>query len=586
MLGQKLTEDGGRDAGLVELAIQVQAGRDDGRLDRVQHVETVGQLLAKTVPLAGLFARVVAQNPVVGATNAFVVKLLWAPHLEPPIVAVFGIDFAHGTAEIQRFGNAFFDQCRTAGWLHHGSSNVAAGDDAVLRAGAGVHQIGLVEQGAVQLDVLRVLHQHMAGLTDTGQQFVNRLRGVDHAVFGPCPFFPHRVVRAIKRVESRVRQPSLVKVQVFHITVQHVLDGLGVVEHAVVGGLGQGHHARFDFFRVYALEQWVGFDLGHDGRRLKFAFGNRANDAEMVACGLHEDRHRAGHDDGVQDGLVAVAIDHHHIARGHGVVPHNFVRRAGAIGDKEAMVGIKNAGSVALTLANRAIVVQQLAQLFHRVADVSAQHVFTIKLVVHLAHWAFQKGHATRVTRAVPRIRTVFGVIEQSFEKRRLHTLQIAFGLANDVACHKLGRVFKHVNKAMQLAQDVIGQVARCFGFTVDVDWHIGIFAAHFVNEGAQIDHRRVQIRSGRELLVIDRQDEGTGAALLLRELRQITVTGHTQNLKALADNGIGQSTNAQARGVFGAVIFVNDDDGKAKFHGLAGLWAKVGQRDSNSGEV
>jgi hypothetical protein len=40
-------------------------------------------------------------------------------------------------------------------------------------------------------------------------------------------------------------------------------------------------------------------------------------------------------------------------------------------------------------------VVQQLAQLFHRVAHVGAQHVLAIELVEHLAHRALQEGHAT-----------------------------------------------------------------------------------------------------------------------------------------------------------------------------------------------
>jgi hypothetical protein len=39
VLGQVLGDDGGRDAGLAELAVQRQARVDDGGLDRVQHVE-------------------------------------------------------------------------------------------------------------------------------------------------------------------------------------------------------------------------------------------------------------------------------------------------------------------------------------------------------------------------------------------------------------------------------------------------------------------------------------------------------------------------------------------------------------------
>jgi hypothetical protein len=63
-------------------------------------------------------------------------------------------------------------------------------------------------------------------------------------------------------VEGRVGQPGFVKVQVVHVAVQHALDGFGVVEHAVVGGLGERQHARLDLVGIHALEQRVGADLG------------------------------------------------------------------------------------------------------------------------------------------------------------------------------------------------------------------------------------------------------------------------------------------------------------------------------------
>jgi hypothetical protein len=99
----------------------------------------------------------------------------------------------------------------------------------------------------------------------------------------------------------------------------------------------------------------------------------------------------------------------------------------------------------------------------------------------------------------------------------------------------------------MQLTQDVVGQVLAGLGFTVDVNRHIGVFAAHLVDEGTQVDDRRVQIRPRGKFFVVDRQDEGAGAALLLGKLRQVTVAGHPQNLEALADDGIGQSADAQS---------------------------------------
>jgi hypothetical protein len=85
----------------------------------------------------------------------------------------------------------------------------------------------------------------------------------------------------------------------------------------------------------------------------------------------------------------------------------------------------------------------------------------------------------------------------------------------------------------MQFAQDVVGDVARGFGFAVHIDRHIQILAPHFLNEVAQVQHGRVQIRAGCELFVVNRQNEGAGAALLLRKLAQIAVAGNAQHLKA-----------------------------------------------------
>jgi hypothetical protein len=188
--------------------------------------------------------------------------------------------------------------------------------------------------------------------------------------------------------------------------------------------------------------------------------------------------------------------------------------------------------------------------------------------VVHLAYRAFQKGHATGVTRAVPRVRAVFGVIEQSLEKRRLYPFEVAFGFADDVARDKLGRVLEHVDETVQLAQDVVGQVAAGLGLAVDVDRHVQIAPAHLFDEMAQVDHGRVQVRPGGEFLVVNRQNEGAGAALLLGELAQVAITGDTQHLETFGLNGLRQRANAQTRGVLGTVVLVNDDNGKAEFHG------------------
>jgi hypothetical protein len=43
------------------------------------------------------------------------------------------------------------------------------------------------------------------------------------------------------------------------------------------------------------------------------------------------------------------------------MVPNHFVGSAGAIGHKEAMVGIEDAGGIPFAFANGTVVIQQLA---------------------------------------------------------------------------------------------------------------------------------------------------------------------------------------------------------------------------------
>ena len=102
----------------------------------------------------GGFTTIAVNDPVFSQANALFHQMLRAPKLEPPVVTVFLIHLAHGTPEIQRFHDAFFHQ-RSAAWgFHHGGGDVAAGNDAVLRAGAGVHQISLIKEVGVEFGVL------------------------------------------------------------------------------------------------------------------------------------------------------------------------------------------------------------------------------------------------------------------------------------------------------------------------------------------------------------------------------------------------------------------------------------------------
>jgi hypothetical protein len=105
--------------------------------------------------------------------------------------------------------------------LHHRRGHVAAGDDRVLRAGAGVHQVGLVEEVAVELASCRVLHQHLAEawLMPASSLCVLCVANTS-LVLGPRAVLAHRVEAAVELVEGRVRQPGLVEMQVVDVAVE------------------------------------------------------------------------------------------------------------------------------------------------------------------------------------------------------------------------------------------------------------------------------------------------------------------------------------------------------------------------------
>ncbi len=101
-----------------------------------------------------------------------------------------------------------------------------------------MHQIGLVEGIAVQLALDAVLHQDLRGLAEAGQQLVRGLRGKNHRVLAALTVGANSVVIAVEIVEGGMWQPGFVEMQGVDLAVEHFLDVLDVVQHAVVGCTG------------------------------------------------------------------------------------------------------------------------------------------------------------------------------------------------------------------------------------------------------------------------------------------------------------------------------------------------------------
>ena len=196
-----------------------------------------------------------------------------------------------------------------------------------------------------------------------------------------------------------MRQPGFVKHQVFNFAVEHAFDFFNVVDHAVIGALGDRQHARAG---VLVGNEWVGINFFLDVFPFKLALGDRPDDAVMIARWHQKHRDRAGQNNGMQDRLVAVPVDHHNVAWRDSGIPDDLVRSGRAIGDEEQMIGVENSCGISLTGRNRTGMVEQLTKLVDRVADVSAQHVLAKKLVEHLSNRALEERHTAGMPRAMP----------------------------------------------------------------------------------------------------------------------------------------------------------------------------------------
>src|ERR1700682_2306085 len=133
---------------------------------------------------------------------------------------------------------------------------------------------------------------------------------------------------------------------------------------------------------------------------------------------------------------------------------------------------------------------------------------------------------------------------------------------------HEFRRVLEHVDEPVQLAQHVVGKMARSPSLAVEIYRYLGVAEAYLFDERAQVHHRGIELGSGREFLVIDRQNERRRARLLLGKLRQVAVAGHAQDFHALLLDRRRERADAQPRSVFRAEIFIDDDDWEAELHG------------------
>ena len=171
------------------------------------------------------------------------------------------------------------------------------------------------------------------------------------------------------------------------------------------------------------------------------------------------------------------------------------------------------------------------------------------------------------MTWAVPRVRTVLRIVNECPEKRRREAVGIRFRFPDNVSGDELGRVFKHMDEAVQFAQNIIGNVGGGARLTVEINRNFGVTPTDLFDERTQIDDGGIKFGARCEFFVIDRKNECGCAALLLSKLGQVAVAGDPQYFHSLAFDGIGQCANSQTGRILGPKILVDDDDWKSEFH-------------------
>ena len=208
----------GRDPTFLQLTQFVHPRRQNGDLDRIQvHMIAVG--LAKAMPVV-----VRVQRPALRLINLF--RL---PDIEEPGVTL-GTQALHSTTKMQGSLHGAVNHTPPRITTQHRCSGFHRSYNAVMRRSGGVHHVGFVK-GVLVIIPFNVDHR---SLREGSQQLVGRLSFIDHLARDTIA--THAALAVINRVEIGIRHPG--RIEVDRRYVQRLLDVIGVIQQAIIGGVG------------------------------------------------------------------------------------------------------------------------------------------------------------------------------------------------------------------------------------------------------------------------------------------------------------------------------------------------------------
>src|SRR5690606_9951924 len=136
-----------------------------------------------------------------------------------------------------------------------------------------------------------------------------------------------------------------------------------------------------------------------------------------------------------------------------------------------------------------------------------------------------------------------------------------------DMPSDKLWGVLEHVNEAVQLPQDVVGNVAAGAGLAIEKDRDLCIAKPDLLDEVAEFADRGRILAASRDLLLVGCQVHCRVPLLLLSKSQQVAIIGRHNHLSALPHDRLGNRTDPQTRSALAAEISVADQDRKTELH-------------------
>ena len=227
-----------------------------------------------------------------------------------------------------------------------------------------------------------------------------------------------------------VRHPGGIEVD--RRDIQRLFDPVGVVEQAIIGGVGNHRMNRPLCLRG-------GSDFLFDAVASKFTARDPTKNPQRITRRFQPDWHYIVHHQQMRQRFMTIAVDQQRTAGWRGVHTHNFVRRRCSVGNDITLFRVKSPRDVLFCFQVWPGVVEQRTKLGDRNRDISLEGIPAEKIIKQAANRAFLICGAAHMPRRTKGVLPLFNVGKQGFRERRCNVIKIFVG----VLTHTNGDIFR-----------------------------------------------------------------------------------------------------------------------------------------------